>query len=83
MFGWDVLKSPLYETIYVVQCFVVMPFIVCSYIPFTNLFIAWLIFGISVLKVLRQKIEELPGGSDRQQLRKLKVLIKYHKRIIR
>ncbi|XP_023304701.2 odorant receptor Or2-like [Lucilia cuprina] len=81
--GLDALKSPLYEIIYFVQMFVLMPFIICTYIPFTNLFITWLIFGIHILQVLRKKFEQLPGGNDPDQLRSLKALIKYHKRIIR
>ncbi|KAM7344949.1 odorant receptor 10-like isoform 2-T2 [Cochliomyia hominivorax] len=81
--GLDVLKSPLYEIIYMVQCCVVMPFIVCSYIPFTNLFISWLLFGINILHVLRNKFKRLPSANDSDQLNILKELIKYHKRIIR
>ncbi|XP_037819130.1 odorant receptor Or2-like [Lucilia sericata] len=81
--GVNALESPLYEIIYFVQCFILIPFVVCTYIPFTNLFIAWLIFGIHILQVLRKKFELLPGGNDPDQLRSLKMLIKYHKRIIR
>ncbi|XP_065368489.1 odorant receptor 43a-like [Calliphora vicina] len=83
LIGVDVFKSPLYEIIYVVQIFLIMPFIVCAYIPFTNLFIAWLIFGINILRVLRKKFEQMPVDNDREQLKSLKALIRYHKRIIR
>nr|AID61211.1 odorant receptor [Calliphora stygia] len=83
IFGVDALKSPLYEIIYFIQMFIIIPFIITAYIPFTNLFISWLIFGINILKILRKKFEQMPVVNDREQLKCLKALIKYHKRIIR
>ncbi|XP_058976376.1 odorant receptor Or2-like [Musca domestica] len=79
---YDHLKSPMYEILYFMQGFISMPFCVLTYVPFTNLFIAWLTFGISLLQILRYKLESLPHENDEEMLKQLIELIRFHHRII-
>ncbi|XP_073813067.1 odorant receptor 43a [Musca autumnalis] len=78
----DHLKSPMYEILYVMESFISMPFCVLTYVPFTNLFIACLTFGISLLQILRHKLESLPYENDEQMLKQLMELIRFHHKII-
>lgn len=78
----DHLKSPLYEILYTLQFFISMPFVLITYVPFTNLFITWLIFGISMLQILRYKLETLPSDDNEEMLKQLKGLIRFHHKII-
>ncbi|XP_075169839.1 odorant receptor 10-like [Haematobia irritans] len=78
----DTLKSPLYEILYLTQLTMSMPFVLLTYVPFTNLLISWLTFAASLLKILRHKLEALKPSADEIMLLQLRELIKFHQRII-
>ncbi|XP_061400255.1 odorant receptor Or2-like [Musca vetustissima] len=78
----DHLKSPVYEILYFMESCISMPFCLLTYVPFTNLFITWLTFGIRLLQILRHKLESLPHENDEEMLKQLKELIRFHHRIM-
>nr|AOE48084.1 putative odorant receptor OR18 [Scaeva pyrastri] len=81
----DVYQSPCYEIIFAAQVLFVMPFIIVTYIPFTNLFINYLMFGIGSLQILQNKLENvIDSTKDFEQIdRDLEYCIQYHNKIIR
>ncbi|XP_037941058.1 odorant receptor Or2-like [Teleopsis dalmanni] len=81
--GINVLESPFYEIIYFVEYFLIGPWALCTYIPFTNLFISWIIFGIVFLRCLQQKLSKLGDMNNDDMLRILRDCVKMHKWIIR
>lgn len=88
--GVDFLTSPAYEIGYVfeilVTCFTVM-----LYIPFINIVMSFIIFGIGLIQNLNFKFQTIaePAPEDKVWVdndlieRRFKLYIEYHKRIIR
>ncbi|XP_055852657.1 odorant receptor 43a-like [Episyrphus balteatus] len=83
--GIDVGQSPYYEIIYSIEVFLIMPFMYVSYVPFTTLFINYLMFGIGCLRILQSKLENVVDSSkDAEEIyADINVCIRYHNQIIR
>lgn len=86
--GLDYHSSPTYEIVYVVQA--VITFSGCLlYIPFSNLFVSFAMFGIVLIRVVVHKIRTIsesacPSAEENALIeRRFKLYIENYKRIIR
>lgn len=90
--GIDFTTSPAYELGYMCQILITMS-AVCQYIPFINMFMVFILFGITLIQILSRKMRTIcddPGrnvevdGPDNALVEKrFRLYIEYHKRIIR
>lgn len=88
--GINFMKSPIFEISYLVE-FIVTAVSVLFYIPFINMYICFVVFGITMVRILKEKFRNIAApfdGADGQQpdndlvhLR-LRLYIECHKRII-
>lgn len=88
--GVDFMKSPIFEIAYFVE-FIATIISVLFYIPFINMYICFVVFGITMVRILREKFRNIAapfvGAGEEQpdnelvQLR-LRLNIECHKRII-
>uniref|UniRef100_A0A1B0GLS2 Odorant receptor n=1 Tax=Lutzomyia longipalpis TaxID=7200 RepID=A0A1B0GLS2_LUTLO len=81
--GIDYMKSPIYEIIYIYEVFVTPPG-ASLYIPFSNLFSAFCMFAVVLVKILKYKINNLKqsNDSDENVTKKLHNVLEYHKLLI-
>lgn len=89
--GIDFLASPCYEISYLVELGVTI-INVFLYMPFINMFTGFVVFGITMLRILGDKIRSIAepfdgteDSSPNNELikRRFRLYIEYHKRIIR
>lgn len=89
--GVDLDKSPTHEVAYAIQV-ALTPLANCNYQPFVNMYIAFILFGITLLRILSHKLrtvaddgEEHDGELVNNDLveKRLRRYIEFHKRIIR
>ena len=84
--GVDFKTSPAYELGYLFEVLVSLS-AVTLYIPFVNMFIAFVLFGIALVQNLSHKFRTIQGseGVPDQVLieRRFRLYIEYHKRIVR
>lgn len=95
--GVDTHSTPVYEIIFIIQ-FGISLYLSFTYTPLTNFFVAFVIFGTVLLKILQHKFRNISSISECElldlppQIRKLnldflnerrfRLYIEYHKRII-
>ncbi|XP_053677285.1 odorant receptor Or2 [Anopheles nili] len=84
--GIDVLASPTYEVLFVLQVYLTFP-ACCMYIPFTSFYATCTLFALVQIAALKQRLgrlrEATPGDiSPGALFRELKACLKYHKQII-
>ncbi|XP_017483505.1 PREDICTED: odorant receptor Or2-like [Rhagoletis zephyria] len=80
---FDTKQSPFYEFFFLLQALVLVPIFCCVYLAFTNLFLAFLMFGEVVLLDLRVRLDSISSsGNKAAMLHELKECIAYHRKII-
>ncbi|XP_054732234.1 odorant receptor Or2-like [Anastrepha obliqua] len=80
--GVDLLKSPSFEIIYLLQAFWVIPVCAYSYIPSVNSFLILMSFGTFMLKDLQQRINNLSQMNEESALKNIKKCVQCHMKII-
>lgn len=82
--GIDKYLSPAYEITYVID--VVLAFLGCvMYIPFSNLFVNWVMFGIVCAKTLQFKLRNCCADTDKPEenvITEIKWCAKFHEKLI-
>ncbi|XP_052870035.1 odorant receptor Or2 [Anopheles cruzii] len=81
--GVDVLASPVYEAVFVLQVYLTFP-ACCMYIPFTSFYATCTLFALVQIEALKQRLAKLNAfRHDPQALfAELKACLEYHKQII-
>lgn len=87
--GVDFKTSPAYELGYLFEIYGTIC-AVCQYIPFVNMFMVFVLFGITIVQILGQKLRTIAEGPgvDREPdnaliEKRFRLYIEFHKRIIR
>lgn len=89
--GVDFMSSPIFEVAYFME-FLVTTLGVVLYIPFINMFISFVIFGITMIRILQRKFlaiadpfdESVDAAPNNELIQKrFRLCIELHKRIIR
>uniref|UniRef100_A0A087ZDB7 Putative odorant receptor n=1 Tax=Anopheles darlingi TaxID=43151 RepID=A0A087ZDB7_ANODA len=81
--GVDVLASPTYEILFVLQVYLTVP-ACCMYIPFTSFYATCTLFALVQIEALKQRLGRLHAfqADPRALFRELKECLKYHNQII-
>ncbi|KFB39839.1 odorant receptor 2 [Anopheles sinensis] len=84
--GVDVLASPVYEVLFVLQVYLTFP-ACCMYIPFTSFYATCTLFALVQIAALKQRLGRIRGGApsageSRTLFVELKECLMYHKQII-
>lgn len=89
--GVDFTLSPQYEIVYVWQ--ILISFSACAmYIPFINMFISWIMFGMAMTTILKEMLRNIAHPFDESVdtnpnnaliAKRFRQCIEYHQRIIR
>uniref|UniRef100_A0A182Y5T5 Odorant receptor 2 n=1 Tax=Anopheles stephensi TaxID=30069 RepID=A0A182Y5T5_ANOST len=85
--GVDVLATPTYEVLFVLQVYLTFP-ACCMYIPFTSFYATCTLFALVQIAALKQRLGRLQldtsvaGRSPGTLFAELKECLKYHKQII-
>ncbi|XP_035777172.1 odorant receptor Or2 isoform X2 [Anopheles albimanus] len=81
--GVDVLASPTYEIVFVLQVYLTVP-ACCMYIPFTSFYATCTLFALVQIEALKQRLGRLYAfrANPRALFDELKECLKYHKQII-
>ena len=89
-FGFDFLSSPVFEVVYALEF--VISFFACSvYIPFCNFFFSFVLFGIALIRILKERFRNIAEPFDVEVdekpddaliTRRFRICIEMHKLII-
>uniref|UniRef100_A0AAG5D8M8 Odorant receptor 2 n=1 Tax=Anopheles atroparvus TaxID=41427 RepID=A0AAG5D8M8_ANOAO len=85
--GVDVLASPAYEVLFVLQVYLTFP-ACCMYIPFTSFYATCTLFALVQIAALKQRLGRIRGDAptvgpnSRTLFVELKECLMYHKQII-
>ncbi|XP_058121238.1 odorant receptor Or2 [Anopheles ziemanni] len=86
--GVDVLASPVYEVLFVLQVYLTFP-ACCMYIPFTSFYATCTLFALVQIAALKQRLGRIRAGAPsaagehtRTLFVELKECLMYHKQII-
>uniref|UniRef100_A0A182QJM0 Uncharacterized protein n=1 Tax=Anopheles farauti TaxID=69004 RepID=A0A182QJM0_9DIPT len=84
--GVDVLATPTYEIVFVLQVYLTFP-ACCMYIPFTSFYATCTLFALVQIAALKQRLGRLQvakakGTTGPSPFAELKECLKYHKQII-
>ncbi|XP_053952946.1 odorant receptor Or2-like [Anastrepha ludens] len=80
--GIDLLKSPIYEIIYLLQAFWVIPVCAYSYFTCADSFLIFMSFGTFMLKDLQQEMDNLSQMDEENALKNIKECVQSHMKII-
>uniref|UniRef100_A0A182NEE0 Uncharacterized protein n=1 Tax=Anopheles dirus TaxID=7168 RepID=A0A182NEE0_9DIPT len=79
--GVDVLATPTYEVLFVLQVYLTFP-ACCMYIPFTSFYATCTLFALVQIAALKQRLGRLRVDRTGALFAELKECLQYHKQII-
>ncbi|XP_061394589.1 odorant receptor 30a-like [Musca vetustissima] len=79
--GIDKYESPYYQICFLFQI-IITPAGCCMYIPFTNLIVSFILFGILMCKVLQHKLRNLKDVSNEKAREVMVWCIKYQLQLV-